>query len=741
MCEIEGRNYLRRPNVTGTIMKKTGMTLLSLLCAFPLQVLAADTGDLMREFKGQSALQTRAANVWQTDYEQVLQSLLPALGGDDLKARESAQQSWEDVVVYAARPGRELQRMAIGRAMLKYVGANSSLEVRLWMLKMLELGGGMESVPAIAPLLNDADVQIRERARRALAHNPSPAAAQALRAALSSATTPEMRASLLNALGFRHLPENLAQPADAGQSVTLIGKYLQDTDATVATQAIYALGEIGNADALKLLARFNAVAPAALRPALTNALLESAARAVNEKRAPDAAKLYDTLYQPTSSAFVRQGALRGLVLTRGTGALPQLSAALMGNDEKMRAHAARLTLLLPGANSTKMLGELLPKLPASAQVSLLGALADRGDNSVKSAVVALQKSPSADVKIAATNALGALGNSGDVDALLMMAAAEGDAQMAARGALGMLGASGNDSAAVNAKLMAALNGNDAARQSEAIRALTARRATAALPALMALLKGNGDVAKDAARAVGEIGAPISVPVLITWFYSSGEAGVGEKAISAIYNRSDKSKISPDYLLKFLTIPNLAAPMRATTFRLLGTLGSAQGFERVSAATKDNDAEVSDAAIRALADWPSPQAIPTLLEVARDAKKPVQNVLALRGVARLVGRSDQNANEKVAVLKTAMEVAKRGEEKQLLLGTLGDIKTLSALKLAEPLLADDGLKDSAAATIAKISEGLKDQALKDARPILEKALAASGNDDTKKKLQEQIKRTN
>ena len=88
----------------------------------------------------------------------------------------------------------------------------------------------------------------------------------------------------------------------------------------------------------------------------------------------------------------------------------------------------------------------------------------------------------------------------------------------------------------------------------------------------------------------------------------------------------------------------------------------------------------------------------------------------------------------------MEVAKRGEEKQLLLGTLGDIKTLNALKLAEPLLADEGLKESAAATIAKIVEGLKDQPLKDARPILDKALALSAN-DAKKKLQEQLKRTN
>lgn len=724
-------------------MKLTGITLLSLLCASPLQVLAADTGDLMREFRDQTALQTRDAKAWQADYEQVLQSLLPALSGDDLKARERAQQDWEDVVMHAARPNRELQRASVAQVMLKHIGPDAPLEVRLWMLKMLELGGAMESVAPLAPLLNDADAQVQERARRALAHNPAPTAAQALRAALTSAKTPEMRASLLNALGFRHAPANVTRDVETENSVNLIGKYLQDTDEAVARQAVNALGEIGNESSLKLLARFGEKAPANLRPALTNALLENADRAVREKRAGEAAKLYDTLYVPTASAFVRQAALRGLVLARGTGALPQIGAALRGDDAKMRAHAARLTLLLPGANSTKMLGELLPKLPAPSQVLLLNALADRGDKSVTNAVLALQKSPSDEVKIAVTHALGALGASAQVESLLTMAAAEGPEREAARDALGMLGAGGEESAAVNTKLALALGGNDQARQLEALRALTARRDRQALPAIAmeALLTGNGDVAKEAARAIGEIGAPNDVPLLVTWLYNGGDAGVGEKAIATIVNRNDQSKISPQPLLQVLARPNVTAPQRATAFRLLGTLGSTEGFERVSAATTDTNAEVKDAAIRALADWPSSQAIPTLLNVARNMRNPVHNVLALRGVARLVGRSDQNADEKVATLKSAMNVARRGEEKQLLLGTLGDIPTLNALKLAEPLLADDGLKDSAAATMVKISAGLKDQALKDARPMLEKALAASANEDTKKKLQEQIKRTN
>ena len=633
-----------------TILGATALFSLSPTLQVLAPAFAADTADLMREFRDQSALQTRDAKTWQSDYEQVLQSFLPALGGDDLKARERAQQDWEDVVMHAARSNRELQRASLAQVMLNHIDNTAPLEVRLWMLKMLELSGRAESVAGIVPLLNDTEPQIQERARRALAHNPAPTAAQALRAALTGAKTLEMRASLLNALGFRHAPDNVARDADTDTSVTLIGKYLQDANEDVARQAVLALGEIGNAESLKLLARFNGAAPANLRSVVNNALLENAARAVREKRAQDAAKLYDILYQPTSSAFVRQGALRGLVLARGTGALPQISAALMGSDEKMRAHAARLTLLMPGANSTKMLGELLPKLPAPSQVLLLNALADRGDNSVKNAVVALQNSPSAEVKIAATKALGALGDSSDIDKLMALAAAEGDAQGAARDALGMLGASGNDSAAVNTKLMAALNGTDAARQMEAMRALTARRSTAALTPLTTLLKGNGDVAKEAARSIGEIGAPVMVPILITWLYASGETGVGEKAITAIYNRSDKSQISPEPLLQLLGITNLPAPVRATSFRLLGALGNAQGFERVSAATKDADADVSDAAIRALADWPSPQAVPTLVDVARDAKKPVYNVLALRGVARLVGRSNQNADEKVAVLQ-------------------------------------------------------------------------------------------
>ncbi|RYF46930.1 MAG: hypothetical protein EOO38_13155 [Cytophagaceae bacterium] len=138
---------------------------------------------------------------------------------------------------------------------------------------------------------------------------------------------------------------------------------------------------------------------------------------------------------------------------------------------------------------------------------------------------------------------------------------------------------------------------------------------------------------------------------------------------------------------------------------------------------------------------SGNAIPALLVLSQTAPKPTHSILALRGIARLTSQSGKPANEKLDIVRTAMEAATRDEEKQLLLGTLGDIKTLEAVRLAEPYLANEGLKGAAAETVLRIGRDLNGQPLRDARPVFEKALAATQNENTQRDLREQIKRAN
>ncbi len=697
--------------------------------ASSLPALAQDTDALLREFRGEIPAQTRDGARWQSDFSLVLDSLLPGLGGEDLSRRAQAQNAWERVVLRATRPGAEVERLAVVRAMLPHLAGDTPLEARLWMLKMIEWSGRSEVVAPLVTMLGDADSQIQDAARRALANNSSTQAGEGLRSALASSKTPAQQVALINALSFRR----------EGASSTLISSFLRSGNPNVAAQAIAALGTIGTPAALKSLSDFEPKAPAGVRSQVVDALLEGAARAVRESRFKEASPVYLALLAPTSGEPVRMAALRGLVVVRGSNALPQLTRALNGNDEQLRAHAARMTLLIRGAGGTAALTRALPTLVPRAQELLLGTLAERGDAGAKIAIAPFRSSASDEVRSAAVSALGLLSDAGDTSTLLQIAGTDKPEREAARTALGVLGRAKNDGAQVETNLIAAINSPDDLVRFEAIHALAARRAASATPQLVRALAFPETVSKEAARALGEVSTADTVPTLLAWMQKGGNTSTGERAIVAIYRRSEKAALSDAPLLQTLETPNLATPLRATTYKLLGLLNTPAAFERVEAATRDQNEEVQNTAIRALSDWPGDNAIPALLVLSKAAPKPTHSILALRGVARLTSGSGKPASEKLDIVRTAFDAATRDEEKQLLLSTLGDIRTPDSLRMAEPFLNSETLKGAAAETVLRIGRDLRDQPLKDARPILEKALAATQNENTRRDLREQIKR--
>ncbi len=700
--------------------------------AAPARAQNADVESLMRQMRGEAPAPARDAVAWQTAYAQVLASLLPDMSSDDLNKRGASQNAWEKIVLPATAPGHEAQRLGVVEAMLP-MAADSPQQTRLWMLKMLEWSGRGEAVPTITPLLFDADAQVAERARRALANNSAPQAGASLLRALNKATTPEQKASFINALGFRR--EVAAIPA--------LKAALASSDELVASQAVRALANMNRPEAAQALLTVKppAALQAQLQPLVSTELIDAASR-VRLADPKTSAAIYETINRSGPSSL-KPAALRGMVQVRGLAALPLVLDAL--KNPAMSARAARLTLLMPGAGAATALAAALPKLPADAQVLVLPALAERAaadrDPSLNTAISSLLANAElpAEVRSRAASALGDLGGAGDVSSLLKLAATDNAAREGARSALGRLGSARGDGSAVEARLIEVANGTDAKAQVEAVRALSDRRSGAAVPVFLKLLDApSNDVKTQAALALGENGGAAQVPALAAWMVKSGDSATAEKALQTIFSRVDKSKIAPAPFLQVLDTPNLKADARASAFKMLGQLGAPAGFERVRAATTDANADVRDAAIRALADWPGTEALPALMQIARNAPKPVYQVLALRGVARLAPNSGDDA-AKVALLRDALGVAKRGEEKQLMLSGLSNIHTAASIDAAQSVLGDEGLRYEAASTILKIVTDMKGADLVAAKPALQKAFDAAQNADLKKNLRTQLDR--
>jgi hypothetical protein len=123
------------------------------------------------------------------------------------------------------------------------------------------------------------------------------------------------------------------------------------------------------------------------------------------------------------------------------------------------------------------------------------------------------------------------------------------------------------------------------------------------------------------------------------------------------------------------------------------------------AARDADAGVKDAAVRALAEWPTGEPAAVLLGIASDAAaSQVHRVLALRGyVVMITKQPDATDDQILDSYAKAMQLAGRNEDKQLVLSKLGLFRHRRALEMARQWGAEPALKQSADAAAQSIEK--------------------------------------
>jgi HEAT repeat protein len=153
-----------------------------------------------------------------------------------------------------------------------------------------------------------------------------------------------------------------------------------------------------------------------------------------------------------------------------------------------------------------------------------------------------------------------------------------------------------------------------------------------------------------------------------------------------------------------SVPVTDIPKRCLLYRTLGKIGDDSSLPLLRAALKGQDAQIQDAAVRALAGWPTSTPREDVLEIAQQSKDLTHQVLALRGLIRMVGLEKyQSPEAAVGSLKTALALSSRPDEKKLVLGALPDFACPEALVLAESLLTVEGVREEAKAALDKIKE--------------------------------------
>lgn len=384
---------------------------------------------------------------------------------------------------------------------------------------------------------------------------------------------------------------------------------------------------------------------------------------------------------------------------------------------------------LPGQPATKRFAALLPKLAPDGQAELLEALGDRQDTAARPAVLQMLQSEQEAVRAAALRALGGLGSASDVSLLAQKAAAGSKLErQSARQSLIRL-----RTREVNESIVSVMAKADPKVRVALFDVLAARNAKEALPSVLKSAEDAEPSVRTAAlgalRFLADENHTAALVKILEAAKDDAERRKAELALLAVCSRGREACAGA-------IIDGLAAadvPSRIVLLRALARAGGPKALAELVARLEDEDEAVGDQSLRMLSSWPDPAAVPHLLEIANRGESLRHRVLAIRGLVRLAS-PQQDVPADLEVLSEVMNLAKRPQEKRLVLGVLGGVARPQSLALVIPTLDNPALAEEAGLAAVMIAEKMQDGNKEQIRAAMEKVLKCAKSQQIRQRAQ-------
>jgi HEAT repeat protein len=626
-----------------------------------------------------------------------LDEWLPGIGAEKIPDRQGPQQELQSLCFSLGAPGRESERAIACEVIADKLGEGNS-PAKIWMLKQLEFVGRGECVDGVADLLDDSDPHVRHAARRCLENNPDPSATAKLTGALADSRG-SWRVGLINSLGTR----------GDQSSIGALAELLHNQDRATASAAANALGKIGTPKAAAVLRDALPDAAKWLAEPLADAYLRCADAMLKLGKTSEAASVYDQLATHDSPRAIRLAAMKGRLNAAGDKAADMILELLESDDADARAIAAGHLEGLSGVRAIRCTPEQFAKLPASGQVLLLSAVAASRDRSALPLAITATKSGDLSIRLAGLRALGELGDPSVVGMLVKTIAAGDEAGDAARGSLEQIIADGVDEAIVSAMQEA----QDSGLRGRLIEVLDRRMASIAAPALLKEAAESQDpgVRTRAMRTLGNVADPrhaTDMVRILAKIPKGRERDDAEKAIMVICSRIAQDEDRADPVLTVLD--EVGNQDTAAVLPLLGRIGGKKALAAIQRAMTSNSAEVQEAAVRGLCNWPDASVADELLKMAKSSHNRSWRVSALRAYVRVVTLPNERSDTKtLALLKAAMDLADRSDEQRLVLTRAASVRSIKTLRWVLPYMDDSSLAEAACQAVVELAHhrGLRD----------------------------------
>ncbi len=605
----------------------------------------------------------------------------------------------DDAVLYALRAyvrankDDGTKRAGFEDAFVSFLESGATVAGKTAVCRELRLIGTEKAVPALAKMLPAEETS--DIARYALERIPGNAVDETLLKALSTVSGGS-RLGIISSLAGRK----------CSGAVVPLEKMLFAADRTEAAAAATALGRIGGDKAARALSGALVKTSGETREWAASGLLACAEGLMAQRDLAGATEAYDRILTSRLSLATRRAALKGKIAAGGSEAPKILLGILFGKPSEMLQPAIAMVPETFDASGIVPVCRLLGKLPEDSQIHLIAVLTSYPKEAVLPTLMKAVESPRAAVRTEALRALGKVGDGTCVDLLARCSArTAGKEQAAARESLWRVRGADVDAAVIDGLEQAV----DGAIRNEFIRAAGERRIEASKKLLLDLARSaEPTIRVQALRAFKRLAGPEDLRPLLLLMPEGGDESEMEElqgaaaAVARTINRPGGGATAVASLFFTETEPK----RKASLLRVLGKLGEDSSLRIVRSALANPDPVMADAAVRAIAEWPTITARDDAFRIAGQSPNLVHRVLALQAFIRMIGLERYRSPDGAAAsLKQALSLASRPEEKRLVVSVLPTFACPAALELAESLLGSEVEKEAQVA-IDQIKERLE-----------------------------------
>ncbi|MFT3746726.1 MAG: DUF1080 domain-containing protein [Agriterribacter sp.] len=665
--------------------------------------------DLLAKNPAEDAKQLRAnaeavANLGENGIVELVAGL--NAGGDDTRLHYAIN----GFSYYATQKENESWRAFAVKAYGQALSKLTNKEAQLFIITQLEHVGKDDAVAFLEPFLKDE--RLSDAASRALAAINTEASNKALLQASNSANG-NAQLSIVQALGYTRY---------AGALSALSG-FAASGDQKLTKVALHAIAEIADPSSAKILA--DAAAKSNYGYDVTNAtssylfFLNQLSAKGNTGIAAKAAKQLLKKAVADNQVQTRIAALKLLSGIQDDNNTKLLTDAM--KDKNAQYREAALSFAQSNLN-TGSIEEWLKAFNKSGAPVKSEIIKMFGNNKVAAALpVVLQslQSNDASVKLAAIAAAGKIGHQESLPALLALlkTADTADAAAVKTALLSLKGET------VTEKTGDALADASPAGKAAIIDVLGARRDDKKLKDIISLMNSADPlISRSARNAVKQIGSPRQVtqlnPLLLAASNTQDITDIQDGMIAGVSSFTKEEQRTKLVLEHMKRAPD---DKKYLYYRIMSGVGGNEALSTVAGSFASGNDAAKKAVIDALSEWKDGEATTQIYQVLQQSAQSSFTKNAVAAFIKQIRASDNTGDNKLIMLRNAMEYTQDADQKNQILSEVEKCKTFPALLYAGKFLDDPALQQRAASAVMNIALGDKSIYGDNVKALLEKTI--------------------